>query len=85
MWYSSYLDMVSDPDTSKLDDTGTNPADTGTNPAACGATVVVVVVVVVVGVNIDPKNIPVAIPNGNAIKSSWRPSAIVEFENSGVK
>ena len=85
MWYSSYLDMVSDPDTSKSDDTGPEgtPPDTG-NAAACGATVVVVVVVVV-GVNKDPKNIPVAIPNGNAIKSSWRPSAIVEFAKSGVK
>ena len=32
----------------------------------------VVVVVVVVGVKMDPKNIPVAMPNGRAIKSNCR-------------
>ena len=81
--------MVSDPDTSKSDDP--TPKQTlplphpGLNPATSGATVVVVVVVVVVGVNIDPKSNPVAIPNGSAIRSNWRPSAVVAFVKSDVE
>ena len=52
---------------------------TGWAIACGGATVVVVVVVVVVGLKIDPKNIPVAIPKGSAIRSNCRVSGFVIF------
>ena len=65
-----YLEDVWDPLTSNGDDIPldeTSP-DSTNNPAD-GASVVVVVVVVV-GVKMDPKNIPVAMPKGRAMRSS---------------
>ena len=64
-----YLEDVWDPPASNEDDIPldeTSP-DSTNNPAD-GASVVVVVVVV--GVKMDPKNIPVAMPKGRAMRSS---------------
>ena len=65
-----YLELSEDPLTSNGEDIATDETPPESiNCIPCGAAVVVVVVVVV-GLRIDPRNIPVAIPKGRAIRSS---------------
>ena len=80
----TYLDDVSEPLTSNCEDIPDeeiSPESIAPN-SADGASVVVVVVVVV-GVKMDPKKIPVAMPNGRAIKSNCR-SCFSIFDRSVI-
>ena len=69
----TYLDDVSEPLTSNGEDIPDEEISLESIAPNSAEGASVVVVVVVVGVKMDPKNIPVAMPNGRAIKSNCRP------------